>query len=575
VETCRIPSTPIVYRLPSSTSVWIQWDVPREGTTFCNVLGYQVIAESYDDPDYNFTFDPESDNITGAPSEMLGSLSLEHVVPGLAPLAPYRFKVRSHIASGQRDSSWTYSHAGGVPSQMTAPTHNLNYSSVSSVYVSWDQPDMNGGSPVGYQLFRDDGPGSYFRDGPETSCIGATAPTGDFSNVATVPYAAGCSVSGLKKDTFYRFKVRAINSLGPGPLSSAALVPVGTAPSVKPPYLESAAFENCTMTWRWLPAVENGRLAYDYELKLQAIYATAAPSSGDDNGTTTMAPVVPEMVWSLDGTLGRPFLAMEMTLNSSSWSGLTPGGRYRAAVRAASGIGISAWSEWSSLDATPSGYCLSVPLAPTGLRRDPAVLVRAGRLQLAWDAVNSPDQAGGDDPIEGGVYYEIWGKPNPDWANSSWRSLLTFATHQLDPLGIGPMVPLPAAAMVDTYPETPVTSSWVLKLRVRNKNLAYGPFGSQIRLSTGQLASAPRSLTAGFAPNGKVELRWKLPQANGYTPLLKYEARCNQGSWSEVDVTSLSHVLQDMPAAGPATCEVRAVNSVGPGPAVSTSIAIL
>eukprot|EP00931_Biecheleriopsis_adriatica_P049660 TRINITY_DN28729_c0_g1_i1.p1 TRINITY_DN28729_c0_g1~~TRINITY_DN28729_c0_g1_i1.p1 ORF type:complete len:8011 (-),score=1403.57 TRINITY_DN28729_c0_g1_i1:177-21446(-) len=607
VQTCQVPATPVIYRIASSSSVFIQWDVPRLDTVFCFVVGYQIIVEE-DLADYvpgeNESFANFS-NVTANwtlynTSGMIDSSKIGSTISGLVPESLYRFKVRAHIASGYRDGAYTQAVAAGVPAQMPAPSHETAFSSVSAVYLSWSKPAMHGGKAIGYEVFRNDGPGTNMRTEPDSSCIAAAAcdnPPCDFVSAAKVPHAAGCSISGLKKDVSYRFRVRAINEYGPGPLSEAAEVPIGTIPSVKPPWLASAAYEGCALTWQWNPAVENGRLAHSYELKIQALTASVTATTtatGDENDTNDTAPsppgavtgsgeaqadliVYPEMVWALNGTTDKPFVAMQVTLNESAWSGLIPGGRYRAAIRARSEIGTSAWSDWSVLDDPDrgAGYCLSVPDTPTGLRRDPSRLVRAGRVFLSWDPVLTADQAGGDDPNNLGVLYEIWGKPTPEFGNTSWRSLLQIATHKADPLGLGPPAAVAAAAMVDTYPETAVTANWIFKMRVKNRNSLYSAFSSEVPLSTGQLASVPRKLTARFAGSGKVELSWQVPEADGYTPIVSYEARCNSGTWEEVQNTRLSHELEDSPSPGLASCEVRAVNNVGPGPSATTSITVL
>lgn len=297
--------------------------------------------------------------------------------------------------------------------------------------------------------------------------------------------------------------------------------------------------------------------------------------------TTSTAPEItvpyagyPSLVWALNGTVDRPYLAMEVTVNESWWPLLIPGNRYRAAIRARSEIGTSAWSDWSSLDSRPAGYCLSAPFKATGLRRDPSILVRAGRVQLSWDAVTTRDQAGGDDPELLGVEYDVWGKPTPEFGNTSWRRLATIVTHQADPLGSGRPVPVYAGTKVDTYPETQVTAFWVFKVRYGNRNGAYGDFSDEVLLSTGQLPSAPRALAAVFAANGKVLLSWQIPAQDGYTPLLGYQARCNSGSWENVANSELSHQLQAALPSGLARCEVRAVNNVGPGPSMTSSITV-
>ena len=79
-------------------------------------------------------------------------------------------------------------------------------------------PNMNGGSPVGFHLYRNDGPGTARRSRAE-DCIAADCsqnPSCELQPVSRIPDATGCYIPGLAADTIYRFWIQAVNEYGAG-----------------------------------------------------------------------------------------------------------------------------------------------------------------------------------------------------------------------------------------------------------------------------------------------------------------------------------------------------------------------
>merc|ERR1719329_480220 len=104
---------------------------------------------------------------------------------------------------------------------MPPPDHDVNASSVTSIALTWPQPEMYGGAPVGYEVFRDDGAGTIFQTRPAASCRAASSQCNNASTFCMlpayeVPDAPGCIISGLRKDTTYRIRIRALNEFGAG-----------------------------------------------------------------------------------------------------------------------------------------------------------------------------------------------------------------------------------------------------------------------------------------------------------------------------------------------------------------------
>jgi len=603
--TCIAHATaPTIDWLPLETAVNLTWHAPDIGPLDCQVYGYQVFYQFVSElvEEYFMAFDDEA-NETRLSKRMVVNYSTSdltltmlptgtvergandtvpllidpsvssYIFSGLTANANYRFKVRTITTSGHRDSQWVSSEADGVPSMMPAPTHDIAGSSTTSVALSWASPNMNGGPPVGYEVFRDNGPGTAVSQTADTTCLAITSsacipPNCAWDTIARVPTALGCTVPGLKKDTFYRFRVRALNTYGAGPLSPVAELPTGTVPFARAPTMNRTSFDNCTLTVQWPAAVERGTVVYSYVLKLADAYADPQPSNASctDASGIYCIPVEGQPVWVMSGVANDPFDAMQATVDTSNWAGLIPGSRYKAAVRARSTIAESAWSEWSDLETAPKGYCLSLPAAPTGLQRDPDGLVRSGQIQIKWNAVTKASEAGGDDPVEGHVAYDVWARSG---LSSVWRRLSTLPSH-VDTQAA------PASLTVDTYPETSLGSTWQFKVRVGNRNGVFGPFCETVDLSSGRIPTAPRSMQASFSSRGRVYLYWEAPSFFGEAPITKYQVRCTETAvWEDVANTELEHVLTGKLPVGVTPCFVRAVNDVGPGPAATASVTVL
>lgn len=286
-----------------------------------------------------------------------------------------------------------------------------------------------------------------------------------------------------------------------------------------------------------------------------------------------------QLTWVVNSSTDAPFLALQMTLNSSEWPGLVPGGRYRAALQAISSIGTSRWSAWSCTENWPlRGYCLGQPWQPNPPRRESIAFAREGQVRVVWEAIRSANETGGDDPLDGGVVYDLWGRPRPPssgaWPPGQWHRVRQSATHAVRG---GRTVPLQAAAIVDTWPDTPYGTPWAFKLRVGNRNGAFGPFSREVILYSGVLPGAPSTLRLSWSPVGLAELSWRPPRATGTPTLTRYEARCSDDGarWVSTE-SSLPHLRWERAMQpGPMRCEVRAVNAVGPGPAVDISFHVL
>jgi len=157
-----------------------------------------------------------------------------------------------------------------------------------------------------------------------------------------------------------------------------------------------------------------------------------------------------------------------------------------------------------------------------------------------------------------------------------WRRLTQIAAYRPDPLVPGKMIEAEAKAMVDTYPETPWAALWAFKLRVGNRNGFYGDWTPEVVLCSAALPGIPRQLRHAATESGRARFSWFAPLTDGHAPVQKYTVCCGDGGACEDALNfPLAHTMVRALAVGIWTCEVRAVNAVGPGPAASVSVRVI
>ncbi|CAE7759180.1 ABCG2 [Symbiodinium sp. CCMP2456] len=534
------PPTPVIMHLPSATSVHLSWNASAADHDYiCAAYGYQILINS-------------SDGLNE--SDVLNASVMSYELQGLVPGTHYDFQVRSLVGARFRDSGWSSTLAGGVPSQMLPPVLVTDLSTVSVAYVGWTAPDMNFGVPVGYELLL------------------SLSSVSDLVSVSLVPDAAGCSVSALTPETLYRFQVRALNQLfGAGPLSDIAEISVGTVPTVQPPWLEDA--DNCSLNWRW-----NGRLVHSYEFKLEA----------SDNV---------EEVWILNGSFDEPRLGLQLSVDSNSWPELVYGRHFRAAIRSVTGLvrdpnvditaGIVQLVAWDPVTSAVAG---SSDWEELGLQYDIWGKPHPNFGNVSWEnllQINAHEDTFPRTPVN-----SYWAFKLRLWLGRTLNSKST--TADTAPTGSHEAFNLASTSF----------QSNILYCRHFHRILQNGIQSNNIEelhLSTGQLPSAPLDLSG--VANDTVVLSWQIPSLDGFVPITHYEAalpeigegmgfagntvkptlaalqgceleaRCNSDPWEKVLNTDLSHELQA--SSGSAACEVRAANAVGTGPSASLTVTVL
>jgi hypothetical protein len=176
--------------------------------------------------------------------------------------------------------------APGAPTGVTAAAGDM------AANVSWTAPASDGGSAItGYVV---------------TPFIGSTAQTS-----TSVGNVTSTTISGLTNGTAYTFKVRAVNTVGPGPDSAASnsVTPTAAATTPGAPTAVNAVAGNASASVSWTaPASDGGSPITNY---------TVTPFIGSTAQTPT--------------TVGN--------VTSTTVSGLTNGTAYTFKVKAVNAVG--------------------------------------------------------------------------------------------------------------------------------------------------------------------------------------------------------------------------------------------
>ena len=493
---------------------------------------------------------------------------------GLTNGQSYTFRVRAANSAGR--SAASTASASVTPATVPgAPTGLSATVSDQRVDLIWTAPASNGGQSITDYEYEQGGSGTW---------------------ISTGGTATSYMVHNLTNGQPYRFRVRAVNSVGAGAASAAS---PNVTPATEPdaPTGLSATVSDQEVDLIWTAPASNGGatiLRYEYELDFSGTWtstggtATSYTVTGLTNGqsytfrvravnrvgagqatssqsaTPTSTVVAPDTPSSLSATPGNRQVMLswvqpsggaalthyEYELDGSgTWTstggkapsytvtGLTNGQTYTFRVRAVNSAGPSAAS--GSQSATPT---TTAPEALQSLSFTPG----DGQVTLRWRA---PANDGGE-PI---THYEYEQDGSGTWISTGGTATshtvtglnngqtYMFRVRAVNTLGNGAVVTLEA---------TPSPST------------GRGGGGGGLRQT---VPSAPRNLTA-VGGEGEVVLTWDAPRDDGGSAIRDYEYRIDgKGRWISIGSTDTTHTLTGLVNGTAYVFEVRAVNRIGRG----------
>src|SRR6266852_5996433 len=511
------------------------------------------------------------------------------------PASPFNFVSDSQVTAvapagtGTVDVSIT---AGGVTSPLNQPADQFTYISPpgaptaltatagnASISLSWTAPASNGGASItGYNVLRST------TSGAETA-------------LSSGVFGTAFTDSTVSNGTTYFYKVAAVNSVGPGPLSNEASATPATVPSAPQNLVASAGNGSVSLSWT-APASNGGAPVTSYNvLRSTTSGAETALSSGVTgttytdssalNGTTyfykvtavnsagpgaasneasatpTAAPTVPSAPQNLTASAGNASVLLSWAAPASN--GGAPVTSYNVLRSTSSGteslltsgvVGTS-YTDSSALNGITYFYKVAAvnsvgpgPLSneasatPATVPSAPQNLVASagnGSVSLSWTA---PASNGGA-PV------------------TSYNVLRSTTS--------GAETALSSGVTGTTYTDSSALNGTTYFYKVAAVNSAGpGPASNEASATPATVPSAPQTLVAS-AGNGSVSLSWTAPASNGGAPVTSYNVLRSTTSGAETALSSgvTGTTYTDSSALNGTTYfyKVTAVNSAGPGAA--------
>ena len=507
-----------------------------------------------------------------------GSTDTDYTVRNLTNGQSYTFRVRA-VNSAGRSAASTASASVTPATVPGAPTGLSATVSHEQVELNWTAPASNGGEPITDYEYEQGGSGTW---------------------ISTGGTATSYTVMGLTNGQPYRFRVRALNSVGAGAASAASPnVTPATEPDAPTGLSATVSDEQVDLIWT-APASNGGAMITDYEYELdfsgtwtstggtatsytvtgltngqsydfrvRAVNrAGAGAASGSQSATPTSTVVAPDTPTNLSATPGNLQVMLSWTQPSGgaalthyeyeldlseTWTstggtapsytvtGLTNGQSYTFRVRAVNSAGASTAS--GSQSATPTTTAPDAPESLSFTRGDQQVTLR-------WRA---PPNDGGD-PI---THYEYEQDGSGIWISTG----STDTSHTVMGLNNGQTYMFRVRAVnalgngaVMTLEATPSPSS--------GRGGGGGGGGGGPRET---VPDAPINLLA-EGGDGQVKLTWEAPEDDGGSEITDYQYRINgRNPWTSIGSTQTTHTLTGLVNGTAYVFEVRAVNRIGRG----------
>ncbi|CAE8601561.1 unnamed protein product [Polarella glacialis] len=522
VRACGAPSMPASpIRLAStSTSITVLWAAPADNG--CPMTGYRLYIDTTNDG----TADAEIYPGAGNPADPIDASLVPNVLQfkktGLARGTLYGFRIRAYNARGYTESEWSTIKAASEPLAMQEPTQEPMAGSSTSIALVWTVPNLQGGTAVGFKAFRNNGVGTDINSFADPTC-----------GMETNPAPQTCILTGLAPGETYTVKMVAINEIGESPYSPVAALKSASVPATITTLANTGATDTPSLSYTWTAPSSQGAFIYNYEGELHNV----------ETGTV--------QVWSGLGTMVTPYTQVTFTMSGNNY-GMISGKQFKFRVRGVNEMGGGVWSDWSSLTASPRGFCLSPPITPTNFARhsDPPV---AGVIKLGWDAIATTADAGGDDTSS--VRYEVWAGTTTGSMTQQVMASDTFNYYTM------------AVAAGQTM---------YFKMRAVNSGGQSSVFSTTLALISAEVPSQATIASLTSTTAGRVQMIWNVPSSNGGASITGYELS-NDNYVADIRTalnTATTYTFNDQASGATVTYYVRAYNSVGYGPIATQSIVV-
>eukprot|EP00397_Hematodinium_sp_SG-2012_P000092 GEMP01000092.1.p1 GENE.GEMP01000092.1~~GEMP01000092.1.p1 ORF type:complete len:2939 (+),score=458.36 GEMP01000092.1:148-8817(+) len=516
IWSCALPDKPnrVTRKTSAIDRITVQWTVPA--TNGCTLLGFKVYRDKSDDVvgNPNFLFHPAGD--------VLAPVPLEAETTGTTSGFMHSFKIEVHTQKGKSTSDIALLRSAGVPNSMAAPVQAIAYSDndVTAIRLTWSVPNLNGGTAVGYKVYRNNGGGGAANIA-DTTC-----------GMETQAAPQTCTITGLATSTVYSFRMTTINDVGESDMGSLAQYTAAVLPAkMDPPLHVNPTKTLITMTWT--APDSRGTVIFNYVGEVFTVESSTVET------------------WSANGNAGEPQAGVtDVDVKTNAVTGK----QYKFRVAGQNALGPGDWSEWSSVTTAPKGYALEKPQQTEGLIRHTDAPEKT-KIKLKWTKFTDAAKMGGD--IEANMKYHV--------SSCIWQCAADDITL------------VAADIALDEYEITGLTDGveYLIWVQATNLNAVKGAEAT-IRLTVGAFADAPPSTTVVDSGSGGATQTWEATTENGGSPVIGYQVRrstANADVWEDVAPTELQYSWQNIPTAS-TTFKVRAVTMVGNG-AEATSVAVV
>ena len=437
-----------------------------------------------------------------------------------------KHEVRVRARSSGSESDWSRT-ASSTPEQLPSFERAPDLTPGDrQILVQWNEPAYSGSAISDYDVqYR----ACTATDSDKTVLTCDTDPTwGNWRARSHSGTGKIVTITGLTNGTAYEVEVRARNSNGVGPWSTAGEAkPVSVPARPSTPTVEPG-HEALVVTWT-APS-DNGETITEHHVEYCTGTCASDSSDWDDNRAVVTAPATRHEISSLDN-----------------------GTAYKVRVRAVNAEGNGPWS--SSRMGTPK----ALPDAPSA----PTLEAGDRKIDAEWDA---PGETHGTTITGYDIQYRACtATPKDCTSNPRWGSWRTRGHSDLD-------------GLVSTITSLTNATKYEVRVRARISNGA-GPYSAAA--SETPLGKPAKPATPTLTPgNETLVVTWKAPADNG-AGIIRYDvahcvstADCSiDGDWSSPstvtgsaeDPPETTHTITTLNNGTTYKVRVRAANSVGDG----------